>query len=114
MFHFKSAPWLITLPAIAALTSAIAQTAPVPPSSALPDPAPPTLDFRSALEAYQPFTDEKAIPWKEANETVYRRGGWRAYAKEAAEKAPAEGDLPKVGTDPHAGHSMPMPKKDRP
>ena len=113
MFHPVPARWLAALPAIAA-SLAVAQPAPVPPAPRSAEPVPPTLEFRSALEAYQPFTDEKAIPWKEANETVYRRGGWRAYAKEAAEKAPAEGDLPKVGTDPHAGHSMPMPKKDRP
>jgi hypothetical protein len=52
------------------------------------------------MEGYKPFAEEKPSPWKEANETVHRRGGWRAYAKEAAGE----------GADPHAGHSMSMPK----
>lgn len=39
--------------------------------------------FRSALEGYQPYTEEKTQAWKEANDTVGRIGGWRAYAKEA-------------------------------
>ena len=56
----------------------------------------------------QPFVEEKAIPWKEANDTVYRRGGWRAYAKEAAAGSNDDAQ-PASGADPHAGHSMPMP-----
>lgn len=113
MFHFKSAPWLTALPAMAALTTAVAQTTPTPPSSAVADPAPPALVFRSALDGYQPYTEEKPIPWKEANETVYRRGGWRAYAKEAAEGS-QEGASASGAVDPHAGHSMPGPKKEQP
>lgn len=79
---------------------------------------PPVLTYRSALEGYRPFADEKAIPWKEANETVYRRGGWQAYAKEASGTGSAESDSPKgAAAAPAAqpGHSMPMPaKKEKP
>lgn len=110
MFHSSPARWLAAMPAIAVL-SAFAQTAPVPSSS--PPVAPPALSFRSAFEGYQPYMDEKAIPWKEASETVYRRGGWRAYAKEAAEGS-KEGAPASGGADPHAGHSMPGPKKEQP
>ena len=39
--------------------------------------------YRSALEGYQPYTDEKTVNWKEANDTTGRIGGWREYAKEA-------------------------------
>jgi hypothetical protein len=39
--------------------------------------------YRSALEGYRPFADEEPVPWKQANDTVGRIGGWRAYAKEA-------------------------------
>lgn len=39
--------------------------------------------YTSPLADYQPWTDEKVIPWTDANNTVGRIGGWRAYAKEA-------------------------------
>ncbi|MDN6886676.1 hypothetical protein ABL840_04420 [Variovorax sp. NFACC27] len=80
--------------------------------------APTVLTYRSALEGYQPFADEKPIPWKEANETVYRRGGWQAYAKETSGSSAAEAESPKgAAAAPAAqpGHSMPMPaKKEKP
>lgn len=111
MLHSSPARWLAALPAMAALTVA-AQTTPAP-SSAPATSSPSALPYRSALDGYQPFGDEKAIPWKEANDTVYRRGGWRAYAKEAAEGS-KEGASTSGGVDPHAGHSMPGPKKEQP
>lgn len=49
--------------------------------------APPT--FSSALAGYQPYTDEKIASWKQANDNTARIGGWRAYAREAAEPTPA-------------------------
>jgi hypothetical protein len=61
-------------------------------------PAPPA--FKSAFEGYQPYTDEKVVNWKEANENVSRIGGWRAYAKEAAGAAPAEPPATPVKTMP--------------
>lgn len=39
--------------------------------------------YRSAFEGYQPYTEEKTIDWKQANDTTGKIGGWRAYAKEA-------------------------------
>jgi hypothetical protein len=106
MFNFLPARWLAALPALAALAAG-AQTGPAP-TTAQP------LSFRSAMEGYKPFTEEKPIPWKEANETVHQRGGWRAYAKEGA----GEADDKPSGADPHAGHSLstPMatPPKDKP
>lgn len=101
MFNFLPARWLAALPALAALAAG-AQTGPAPDTAAAAD-APP-LFFRSAMEGYKPFVEEKPITWKEANETVHRRGGWRAYAKEA------EGEA----ADPHAGHSMSTPKPTPP
>jgi len=106
MFTFLPARWLAALPALAALAAG-AQTSPAPNTAAATEAAAP-LSFRSAMEGYKPFAEEKPIPWKEANETVYQRGGWRAYAKEGA----GETD------DPHAGHLMstPMaaPPKEKP
>jgi hypothetical protein len=52
------------------------------------------LPYRSVFDGYQPFTDQKVLPWKETNATVEKIGGWRAYAKEAAEPA----------ATPHADH----------
>ena len=114
MFNPRPALWLATLPAVAALT-AVAQTAPAPAAPAASEAQAP-LFFRSALDGYRPFKDEQAIPWKEANDTVRARGGWRAYADEAAGQPGAEGGAPAKGADPHAGHAMPMPsmKEQRP
>ncbi|MEP6826195.1 MAG: hypothetical protein ABI919_15425 [Ramlibacter sp.] len=86
-------------------------------SSAAPTDSTP-LVFRSALENYQPYTEEKPVDWKEANDLTARIGGWRAYAKEAQQAAPpdAAGGMP--APDPHAGHGghggHAMPPKDKP
>ena len=53
------------------------------------DTAPPP--YRSALEGYQRYTDEKPVNWKEANDTTARIGGWREYAKEASQTQAQEG-----------------------
>ena len=108
MSRLSPAHWLAAITATAALT-AVAQTAPA--ASGPPPADPPALSYRSAFEGYQPYMEEKTIPWKEANETVYQRGGWRAYAKEASEESPSGGEAPKATSDPHSGHSMPMPVK---
>lgn len=82
------------------IAQAQAPAAPAPantPAQAKPAP------FRSALENYQPYTDEKIAPWKAANEQVDRNGGWRTYAKEGRQHAPPASAQP----DPHAGHAKP-------
>ena len=66
-----------------AQTPAIAAEKPVA-APAVADAAPPP--FRTALEGYQRYTEEKTVNWKEANDTAARIGGWRAYAKEASQK----------------------------
>lgn len=89
MSSILPARWLATLSALAALN---AWAQPVPP------PAQPALPYRSAFEGYRPFAEEKVASWKEANDTVGRIGGWRAYARQAQE--------PKAAA-PHAGHGKP-------
>ena len=121
MLPISPAPWAFVVSALLALP-AVAQhhqhhqhhTPPASPAPATPaTPAP--LPYTSALQGYQPFADEKVRPWKESNATVEKIGGWRAYAKEAAEPAansnqpPAESSAasaktPKAPADPHAGH----------
>lgn len=109
MFTFLPARWLAALPALAALAAG-AQTGPVPVPATAAAPAA-ALSFRSAMDGYKPFADEKPVPWKEANETVHQRGGWRAYAKEGAGEAD---DKSSGAADPHAGHSMSTPKSTAP
>lgn len=57
------------------------------------------LPYRSVFEHYRSYTEQDLVSWPEANDTVGRVGGWRAYAKEAAEpeKAAAE---PAIGAKP--------------
>ena len=43
------------------------------------------------FEGYQPYTDEKIVNWKEANDDAGRIGGWREYAKEASESQTPDG-----------------------
>lgn len=45
----------------------------------------PALSHRSAFEGYRPNAEVAVGTWKEANDTVHRIGGWRAYAKEASQ-----------------------------
>ena len=59
------------------------------------------LRYDSAFSRYKPYRDEKATPWREANDTVTQIGGWRAYAKEAQQSEPATTDaLPKMTATP--------------
>jgi len=81
-----------------AQTSAVAPVKPVAPA-AVADAAPPP--YRSALEGYQRYTDEKTVNWKEANDTTGQIGGWRAYAKEASQgPSPEDAAKPASGTAP--------------
>ncbi len=107
--------WLFALPELAVLTAtAQVNTPPVAPTptttkalAAIPTAAT-TFSYRSVFDGYQPFTDQKVLPWKETNATVEKIGGWRAYAKEAAEPAAADTLAPVPSTspaaNPHAGH----------
>lgn len=118
MHFFSPAPWAFAVCALLALPASAQHhrhqhhhTPPAAPAAATPAPLP----YTSALEGYQTFSEEKLRPWKESNATVEKIGGWRAYAKEAAEPeakhdhAPAASRAasPKASAapaDPHAGH----------
>ena len=41
------------------------------------------------MSGYRPLAEAPVGSWKEANERVNRIGGWRAYAREAAQPASA-------------------------
>lgn len=103
MSHPLPARWLAVVTSLVA-SAVFAQSA--PPLTA---PAPNVPAFVSAFDGYRAFADEQPIPWKEANDTVRQRGGWKAYAQEAQE-AQAEPLAPTPTTQPggpHAGHARP-------
>lgn len=41
------------------------------------------VPYRSAMQGYKPYTDEKTMDWKQANDSTGKIGGWREYAKQA-------------------------------
>lgn len=104
--HFSIAPrrlasYAIPVLSVAALWTsvAIAQPTPKPTPSPTPSAAPrmsevAPVGFQSVLEGYKPYTDEEIVNWKAANDTVAQIGGWRAYAREAAQTSPAQDAKP--------------------
>jgi hypothetical protein len=79
---------------VACLAAAWAAQAQPAPRVAKPDPADakasvPALVYESSFARYRRLTEEPAIGWREANDTMARIGGWRVYAREAQQPAPA-------------------------
>ena len=86
----------------------------------------PPLVHESAFTQYRRLSDVPVGSWREANDTVTRIGGWRVYAREAAQSAspaasapagsasapgmkpaePAKAVPMPGGKDPHGGHKM--------
>lgn len=91
-------------PGVATTPPGGAHALPHAPSMAAPPPstAPAGLGYRSVFEGYVPFSDGPPTSWREANETVRRRGGWKAYAQEA-EGGDAAADAPGVSGASPAG-----------
>lgn len=102
MFRHLPAALSATLIALAPLAAAAQAASPQP---AAPNERITLPEYRSTLQDYRPFTEEKVAPWRDSNDTVGRVGGWRVYAKEAREKTPAA-DQPaqQQPANPHAGH----------
>ena len=74
---------------VGAQTPATAEAKPVAPVAAAGTALPP---YRSALDGYQRYTEEKTVDWKQANDTTARIGGWREYARQASQ--PQVPDVP--------------------
>lgn len=87
--------------------AAQAPAAPAPASAASAPQSTPA--YHSALEGYQPFTDEKLRSWKQANDTVGKIGGWRVYAKEAAGAPTEPGDATDRDAKAPASPAAPQP-----
>ena len=98
--HFFIAPHKLVSCAVLLVSTAVlwgnvALAQPTPPV------APPTTEaafagFKSVLDGYKPYTEEKTVNWKAANDTTVQIGGWRAYAKEAAQTSPTQSAVPTV------------------
>ena len=69
--------------------------APTPSAPAAADTAD-ALNFASVLSRYKPMTDQKLGSWRDANDTVTRIGGWRAYLKEAQAPSATTAPMPAV------------------
>ena len=98
--------WLSRLNSIPWLAAAL--LAPSLTLAQMPDAAPAKVDYqlsyRSALTGYEVYKEQSVQPWKAANDKVGEIGGWRAYAKEMRQSAPAAGqDQPAQGHDAHHG-----------
>ncbi len=90
-------------------------------NAAGPDPADantvitPTI-YRSPFADYRPLGEDKNTPWKDANDTVGKIGGWRVYAREAAdamkarETAGAVKSAPAVNAPPSPAPPAPTPQ----
>ncbi len=98
--------WLAAFVGALTATPAVAQSDPPKAPTSMPLSAGTAgAPYRSAMDGYQPFSETKLLPWKEANDTVGKIGGWRAYAKEARDPEAKDGPAPAAKpADPHAGH----------
>jgi hypothetical protein len=81
----------------------------------------PRQPYQSSLSRYQRYAEQPVTSWRQANDTVNRIGGWRAYAREGqqadAAAAPASSPsapapranaiAPERATGGHAGHKKP-------
>ena len=102
-----SIPLFFNTPAALLLLAASLGNSQVSAQTSTDSPAPPP--YRSVLEGYQPYTDEKIVNWKEANDNAGRIGGWREYAKEAG-----EAQTPEVAARPVPDAAPTQPRREKP
>ena len=81
----------------AAVAAVVAPLLAPVPSAARPDPLDPNtpvppLSRQSSLGSSPPLGETAVGSWRDANDTVNRIGGWRAYAREAP-RSPASSTL---------------------
>lgn len=48
------------------------------------------VEYKSSFTNYHPFVDQPTVSWREANDSVAKIGGWRAYAKESQQSEPQQ------------------------
>lgn len=80
------------------------------PPSAIPAKTP-----ASTLGSYRPYAEPSISPWLESNAQVARKGGWKAYAREASQQEEVSATSPSSAASsaeradgkpasPHGGH----------
>ncbi|MEZ5603232.1 MAG: hypothetical protein R3E41_03235 [Burkholderiaceae bacterium] len=75
----------------------------------------PAVRVRSSFAGYHGLADEKVGSWREANDTVGRIGGWKAYAREAAQPdAPTQADAPERPAAAGGAGGNAAPGRDEP
>ena len=104
---------------LAALNAQAQAQAHAPAKAARPDPldakaSVPALRYLSSLSTYRRGGDDQPVSWRDANDTVTRIGGWRAYAREAPQPDPLPAAKPgdaAAATKPAdaAASAKPMP-----
>lgn len=74
-----------------------------------PQAAVPRLTYRSPLAGVRSMADAPVGNWRQANEVVNERGGWKAHARAAQAPEAAASDAPTDAAtarpDGHEGHS---------
>ncbi len=71
------------------------------PATAASSAAVPAIQYQSPFKDYRALGEDKRIPWKAANDEVGKIGGWRVYAREAAQSnAPMESMSPGASSKP--------------
>ncbi|MBS0440697.1 MAG: hypothetical protein JSR38_01995 [Proteobacteria bacterium] len=104
--------WLTSAALCSVAWAAAAQTLPSEarkPDSLDPRASVPAVVYESAFSRYRRTADDKAISWREANDTAARIGGWRVYAREAQQPDPAASASAATPAQP-ATKAMPMPQ----
>ena len=101
----KALTFVVTALALALpsnVTFAQATTPPRAADAADPKAAVPPLIYHSAFQSYRPNSPAEPGDWKAAHDQVKAAGGWRSYAKEAAQP-----DAPASSPAAHSGHKTP-------
>jgi hypothetical protein len=86
----------------------VASAPPVRPDPADPKARVPAVIYQSPLQTDQRFEEPAVAPWRQSNEQVRQRGGWRGSIHDAppadtAAPVAAAASAPKPG---HSGHQM--------
>lgn len=79
---------VVCLAALSTAANAQVQTRPAASDPLDAQAAVPPARHVSAMSAYRTLAETPVGSWKDANERVNRIGGWRVYAREAAQPAP--------------------------
>ncbi|HEU4459927.1 MAG TPA: hypothetical protein VFR90_12465 [Methylibium sp.] len=106
MFHVPMRRLLPVPLAVIGMAAAAQAPAPIKADPLDASASTPAVTYRSSLTGYQRHAEQPVGSWRQANETVNRGGGWRAYAREAAQPDAPAPSAPSAPSAPggHGGH----------